>query len=165
MPKKPSRPGIYLIRLPEKEVMPNRAFYWTGDHWRTIDAGRYGDDRVNFNEGVEFIGPLTHNAEKFFLDRGIWSRETFGSVEERGPIGPVKHLKEEQKEVVEALEVGDIEKAKRELVDCLFLVFDAMDRAGMSWCQIWDYANAKLAENRNRVWGKPSKDEPVKHVA
>lgn len=86
-----------------------------------------------------------------------WSQATFGSDQERGPQGPLKHL---AKEVQEALENPlDAE----EYVDCIFLVFDAARRAGFTYEQLRRFCNEKLKINKARKWGKPSPTEPVEH--
>lgn len=87
-----------------------------------------------------------------------WSQKTFGSDKERGPIGPLKHLRKEAKEAI--AKPNDLE----EYADCLFLVFDATRRAGFSYDQLVEACFAKLAENKGRKWQKPTKDGPVEHV-
>lgn len=78
-----------------------------------------------------------------------WSAETFGPREHRGPIGPLKHL---EKEAREAYEEANWEKRKEEIADCLFLVFDAAQRVGMSYSELTQVAMAKLKKNRARTW-------------
>lgn len=97
----------------------------------------------------------------FWKKQAAWSRATFGEDHERGPIGPLKHL---EKEAREAYEETDIEKQKMEIVDCLFLVFDAARRSGMGLDGLLHRAFVKLEINQNREWSRPTSDEPVEHV-
>ena len=71
-------------------------------------------------------------SEKFWNERAEWSIATFGPVDERGPMGPVLHLKEEVDEALEHLNNSPYDKSKfvEELVDCLFLIEDAAMRVG-----------------------------------
>lgn len=87
-----------------------------------------------------------------------WSRETFGSDEERGPIGPVKHLKKECDEVMAN------PTDREEYADMLILVIDASRRAGIMPMQLLELAEAKVKKNKSRKWPKPTSDEPVEHV-
>lgn len=97
---------------------------------------------------------------KVFADHRRWSDKTFGPPNERGPIGPLKHL---AKEVVEALEKPyDL----FEYADCLLLIVDAAARAGFSWPILLNATAEKLARNQARRWpdwrGLP--DLPVEHL-
>jgi hypothetical protein len=85
----------------------------------------------------------------FFERQQEWSYETFGPPSVRGPIGPLKHL---EKEAREAYTEEDPEKRKEEIADCLFLVFDAAHRAGMSYAELSMVAMAKLKKNKARTW-------------
>jgi len=98
------------------------------------------------------MGPYTESAVDmldFFELLAEWSAETFGPRERRGPIGPLKHLEKESRE---AYSETDPEKRKEEIADCLFLVFDAAQRAGMSYSELTRVAMAKLAKNKTRTW-------------
>jgi hypothetical protein len=99
--------------------------------------------------------------EDFWHDQAEWSQATFGSDAERGPVGALKHLEKEAREAV-----ADEHKLGRayEIVDCLFLVFDAARRHGMDYELLVDMAFTKLWINKSRKWAKPSNgDEPVEH--
>lgn len=85
----------------------------------------------------------------FWERHGEWSEETFGPSSHRGPIGPLRHL---EKEAVEAYLEEDNSKQKEEIADCLFLVFDAARRAGMSYSQLTKACMAKLRKNKERTW-------------
>ena len=87
-----------------------------------------------------------------------WSRATFGSDEERGPLGPLKHL---AKEVQECLSDPT---DKMEYADLLFLVLDASRRAKIPAAELLDCCFQKLEINKARTWQKPTKDGAVEHV-
>lgn len=109
-------------------------------------------------------GQKDAKALAFWQAQAKWSRETFGSDADRGPSGPAKHLKKEVQEVLDALAAGDLDHAKKELVDCQFLVFDAARRSGLSFDMFFAMCFSKLAENQARTWNKATDDEPVEHV-
>ena len=99
---------------------------------------------------------------EFFWDSlADWSQATFGSDQDRGPRGPLKHL---LKEAQEALDAPTVAARREEIVDCQFLVFDAARREGMTLTELFAGCMAKLVKNRQRTWGKPSGDEPVEHI-
>lgn len=103
-------------------------------------------DRLSFEEAAEQLAE--------------WSQKTFGTDQERGPIGPLKHL---AKEVKESLEKPS---EVMEYADCLILVFDAARRAGFDREALRVAVNQKLKINLARKWPKPtSSDEPVEHVS
>lgn len=86
-----------------------------------------------------------------------WSRKTFGSDQERGPIGPLRHLKLEADEAIESNE-------RDEYADCLLLILDAARRAGFTYDYLIAVTLQKLAVCRTRTYPKPAPDEPVHHV-
>lgn len=100
--------------------------------------------------------------QEFWDAHAEWSRATFGSDEDRGPIGPLRHLEKEAREAYEE-ESGSI-KQHEEIVDCLFLVIDAARRSGMTLQTLLDGAAVKLAINKARKWQKPADDMPIEHV-
>lgn len=120
--------------------------------------------------------------KSFWLALSEWSEETFGPSPQRGPRGPLKHLQKEVKEALQALDwlqseeaslaCGDPQadpqkaelKLKFELVDCLFLVFDAARRAGLSYEELREKAFEKLEINKARQWAKPTADGAVEHI-
>lgn len=85
-----------------------------------------------------------------------WSQETFGSDHERGPIGPLKHLKLEADEAIQSGE-------KEEFADCLLLILDAARRSGLTCDSFINTAIAKLEVCKMRVYPKPSTDEAGHH--
>lgn len=86
-----------------------------------------------------------------------WSQSAFGGDRERGPLGPLAHLK---KEVAEATnEPYD----REEYADCFLLIIDAARRAGISGRSLLEAAYDKLEINKARKWGKPDADGCVEH--
>ena len=106
----------------------------------------------------EKFDPLGHRIQRFWSAQAEWSRATFGEDHERDHFGPLKHL---AKEAVEAqVRPPDF----TEIADCLFLVFDAARRSGMTLETLISVAERKLIINKARRWNKPTTDEPVEHV-
>jgi Protein of unknown function (DUF550) len=96
--------------------------------------------------------------QEFWNAQAEWSQATFGTDSERDHIGPLKHL---AKEAVEA-QVRPSDPV--EIADCLFLVFDAARRSGMTLDTLIEVAEQKLLVNKARKWSKPTDDNPVEHV-
>lgn len=96
--------------------------------------------------------------KQFWTERSFWSMITFGGIKERGPIGPLKHLAKE------AQEAQDKPDDIMEYVDCLFLTFDAAERAGFTYDQLLEAAWVKLEINKARKWGPKTTDGAVEHV-
>lgn len=92
-------------------------------------------------------------------DQADWSRKTFGSDAERGPIGALRHLSKE------ALEAAENPTDRSEYADCLLLILDAARRAGIKPLDLIHEAKAKMKINKSRTWPKPeSTDSPVEHI-
>lgn len=98
------------------------------------------------------------NLSQFWQEQAEWSRATFGDDNERGPTGPLKHLRKEVDEVLK--DPTDLV----EYADLLFLVFDSTRRAGFTYDQLVEACFSKLKINKERKWSKPTSDEPVEHV-
>jgi len=94
----------------------------------------------------------------FWNEQAVWSRKTFGSDDERGPVGPLKHL---QKEIQECL---DNPTDDMEYVDMVFLIFDAARRKGFTFSTLTKKCFEKLEINKQRQWNKPTSDAPVEHI-
>ena len=73
--------------------------------------------------------------EAFYADLRLWSRKTFGTPAERGPVGALKHL---EKEAREAYLETDEDKRTEEIADCLILVFDVAQRHGLIYSELAD---------------------------
>lgn len=128
-----------------------------------VAAGYYPSDYQGEEEMMErYI--------QFWHAQAEWSQATFGPDNERGPIGPLKHLAKEAAEaqeeygrytasVLDSLRPNLIGKAGErlltELADLLFLVFDATRRAGFAPEQFIEAAFAKLEVNKKREWKAP----------
>ena len=100
----------------------------------------------------------------FFEQQRVWSYETFGPPSFKGPRGPLDHLR---KEVEEALAETDPQKQREEIIDCLFLVFDAAHRSGMHYGEIARLALEKLRKNKARTWPDwrgTDPDRAIEHV-
>ena len=91
-------------------------------------------------------------------DQSDWSQTTFGTDQERGPLGALRHLEKEARETQAAPD--DIE----EYADCFLLILDAARRAGISPLQLIEAAQRKMVINRQRTWPRPVDDQPVEHV-
>lgn len=100
-------------------------------------------------------------ASTFEQRRRDWSRRTFG---DRGPVGPLKHLRREVDEVIAAWESGDRAAIREEFADCGHLLRDALDRAGISQEEHQADLEAKLAINEAREWPPAVEGEPCEHV-
>lgn len=113
------------------------------------------------------MGPYTAAAVDmldFWERQREWSYEAFGPPSFKGPRGPLDHLK---KEAVEAFEETDPVRLWEEIADCLFLVFDAAHRAGMSFTDLTRVAMAKLRKNKDRTWPDwrgTDPDKAIEHV-
>jgi NTP pyrophosphatase (non-canonical NTP hydrolase) len=96
-----------------------------------------------------------------------WQEVTFPDATS---LSKVKHLKEEVKELEqELLHTNPLSfepslEIESEIADCLFLIYGAAFKAGLSYSQIEFALRRKLAVNKNRKWGKPDADGVVKHV-
>lgn len=102
---------------------------------------------------------LAEGFATFWPAQAEWSQNTFGPDNERGPIGPLKHLAKEVAEVMQ--DPTDL----MEFVDCLFLIFDSTRRAGFTFEELRDAAWKKLEINKARKWQTPPKgDEAIEHV-
>src|SRR5687767_11157167 len=91
---------------------------------------------------------------EFWAEQGEWSSKTFGPVTERGPLGPLKHLRKEIDEVIQELERGEVNRLAllEELADLQFLTFDAVRRARFSYDDLHAACFNKLDKNKKREW-------------
>ena len=96
--------------------------------------------------------------EELAEDQSEWSQATFGSDQQRGPVGPLKHLEKEAREA--AANPSDVS----EYADCLLLLLDASRRAGITPLELVRAGAAKMQTNKVRRWGTPTADGPVEHV-
>jgi len=91
-------------------------------------------------------------------DQASWSQATFGTDQDRGPLGALRHLEKEARETQEAPDDSE------EYADCFLLILDAARRAGISPLQLIEAAQRKMVINRGRTWPRPVDDNPVEHV-
>ena len=109
--------------------------------------------------------------DAFWREHAAWSQAQFGTDQQRGPLGPLKHLEKEAKEAQRSWEkAGHILGVQHldhyeELADCFMLVLDAARRSGMTPSVLLQEAFKKLNKNRLRPWPKndPASNEPVHH--
>jgi hypothetical protein len=95
----------------------------------------------------------------FWGEQARFSETTFGTTQERGPIGPLKHLAKEVEEAIK--DPSDLS----EFADCQILIFDAARRAGFTYDQLAEACFAKLAINKKRKWPKAKEpNTPLEHV-
>lgn len=113
--------------------------------------------------------------ERFLISQQEWSQATFGSKEVRGPLGPLDHL------ILEAAEAKNAAKSLTyiapenrtirnlrteelgfELVDCFFLVMDAVWRSGFTQEQFENALWEKLRINKERKWPPLNEQDPTK---
>lgn len=114
------------------------------------------------NDGVYPLYSIeTDGMARFWDEQAEWSQATFGTDQERGPLGPLKHLEKEAREAIDEL---DPARRHVEIVDCLFLTVDAARRSGLTYDRFLQLANEKLAINKARRWGAKSGDEPTEHI-
>lgn len=93
-----------------------------------------------------------------YRDHARWSQSTFGADDERGPLGPIRHLRKETDE----LEAAPTDP--EEYADALLLLLDASRRAGIGLKELIAAARAKLEVNKARDWPKGRADQPVEHA-
>lgn len=96
--------------------------------------------------------------EFLIADQSSWSQATFGTDQERGPVGALRHLAREATEAAE--QPDDI----MEYADCLLLILDASRRSGFGFAKVVKAAIEKMKVNKAREWPKPTSDQPVEHV-
>lgn len=134
-------------------------------------------DDIRVFGGLDVSPMADHGAVEFgdrmddlWHDLAVWSQRTFGTDKERGPVGPLKHLRKEADEALEAaVELSGPwpireDSLEEELADCLMLVLDAARRSGVGLWDLVDAARRKLAVNKTRTYPKPVGDEPSEHV-
>jgi len=145
-----------------KSFCGNKTCWFPGEELELLP-----NDSTNNPEILDSSPSIIHFA---FLDelQGLlneqseWSQRTFGSDSERGPIGPLKHLK---KEVEEAIEAHGSTEYNVELADCFLLLLDATRRSGLSFGDLVRLSLEKMEVNKSRVWPCSTKtDEPTEHV-
>ncbi len=104
--------------------------------------------------------------DNWFNETTQWQEATFGSRDQRGPIGTLRHLRKEVDEVIQELEKdnGTPSDLHEELADILFLLADSANRCGLNHVDLMKAAWAKLAKNQARSWPKPVDGQPCEHI-
>lgn len=92
-----------------------------------------------------------------------WSEVNFGTREEHGPVGPLRHLAKEAIEASEAHGSPDPLHFPGEIADCAFLLLDSMRRAGMTSDDLVAAMERKMPILEARVYRKTGKDQPIEH--
>jgi hypothetical protein len=115
-------------------------------------------------EGEQAIKSSHETEMRFRLDLYRWADVTFGTVEERGPIGPLRHLAIEVEEAAKKFEAGDLEGGLVELADCQMIFWDAIRRARVVDPVLLAACYQKLEVVKQRAYPKPAGDEPVEHI-
>ena len=97
-----------------------------------------------------------------------WSLSTFGPPEERGPLGPIDHLKKEVAEFEkEAIKDYTSDDFLEEATDLIHLVVDAVWRAGHTPMGFFKMLIFKQKKNIGREWPdwrSAPKDTAIEHV-
>jgi Protein of unknown function (DUF550) len=107
-------------------------------------------DRNNYNAFSNICDVLE--------DKRDWSIRTFGGLDEIGPLGPIRHM---------AKEVAELEAAPHDImeyVDVLFLLDDALIRAGFDWATLASKAYDKLGILEQRHYPKTPDGVSSEHV-
>lgn len=96
--------------------------------------------------------------EALWEDQAAWSRATFGTDQERGPEGSLKHLGREAEEALRC------PLDRMEYADLLILTMDASRRAGLTREGLLAAAQDKMRVNKERRWPKAQPGEPCEHL-
>ena len=98
------------------------------------------------------------SAPSLFVEVTQWATETFGDRTVRGPTGPLKHLKKEAGEAIDA--PTDIS----EYADCQILIWDAAHRAGFHHYELMEAVEEKLKVLKTRTYPKVADGEVSEHI-
>lgn len=105
-----------------------------------------------------YLIDLADKLTDLIADQSTWSQKTFGTDQERGPLGALKHLEKEAREAQDKPNDG------LEYADCFLLILDASRRAGIPIMKLLDLAKEKMKINKERKWGSANGNEPVEHI-
>lgn len=108
-------------------------------------------------------------------DQNNWSKGTFGTVEERGPVGALRHMAKEILCEILNVDEEDFNRftkhasirpdcTKTEYADCLILLIDSCFRSDITMTELITLAQAKMEVNKLRNWPKPKPNQPVEHI-
>jgi NTP pyrophosphatase (non-canonical NTP hydrolase) len=93
-----------------------------------------------------------------------WSNNTFGH--KRKAIAPVYKLKDEVRELIDAMEKApeNWRAIENELADCLILILDASKKHGLTASGILSNARSKFEKLKTRTWGKADSNDTFQHT-
>lgn len=94
---------------------------------------------------------------KVIVEAAHFSNKTFGDEFERGPEGPINHLKKEVDELLEC------PLDRHEYADCFLLLVDAYRRAGGNIYDLLKAVEEKIKINKSREWGEPDEYGVINH--
>jgi hypothetical protein len=97
---------------------------------------------------------------KQFKEISEWQAATFGQAT---PLSKIAHLEKEVKELKDDLVAKNPDR-RLEFADCILLLFGSAASDGMSYQDIENAIDEKMAINYARKWGKPDKDGVVHHI-
>jgi hypothetical protein len=117
-----------------------------------------------------------------------WQERQFGTAQDRGPLGPLRHLRKEAEEAAnqaiasksppgeslrpylqpeEVLEGSQfwepVTRLRGEIADCLFMLIESAWRSNLTIDDLMLLCWQKLTENKERKWPPPTAEEPVEH--
>jgi hypothetical protein len=130
--------------------------------------------RLHRGDGTKYPGRWTEYVRADMLERDgerpdvdalqseccEWTFATFGTPEQRGPFGPLDHLRKEIDEIL--ADPSDVV----EFVDAYMLLQDATARAGHRMSDVIAGVRPKLAINKQRKWPpfNPDASGAVEHI-
>ena len=95
-----------------------------------------------------------------FKEIAEWQLETFGKATS---LSKVAHLQEEVEELSDDLLSRNPDR-RLEFADCFLLLFGAAASDGMTYEDICNAIDEKMAINKKRKWGKPDENGVVNHI-
>lgn len=100
--------------------------------------------------------------QQFVNEHREWAVKTFGVT----PVpAPIKHLKKEVGELLEAVEQNhSYDDVRMEFADCMILLLHAADKYGMSVDELYATMRAKFGINQSRKWPAPNVDGISEHI-
>lgn len=97
-----------------------------------------------------------------FIEISKWQAETFPKA---NSLTKLYHLKEEVKELIEAIEAGYSEELIRdEYGDCFMLLFGSAEARGNDYESVCDMTQTKFDVVKTRKWGEPDKNGVQHHI-
>lgn len=129
---------------------------------------------MKFTDALRVVRSLCHNDSIGGLlcdlssKQAKWSQETFGDDSDRGPVGPLKHLKDEVDEAIAATGIeNNPDDSLEEFADIFLLAIESARRSGFTLHELAMASTAKQIVNMSRKWpaiGSQNLDSPVCHI-